>query len=192
MKKHIPNLLTLFRIVLVPFFIWFAFFENFRGNFIVATFIFIIASITDYYDGMLARKFEVTSDFGKLMDPLADKILVIAALIALCTTRIQLINLTVVVIIILREVIVTIIRQIYAKKGIIIPANMWGKLKTVLQLTGIISALVYHSLFQQLLINYKGYFEVAFHFYFWLVALVTLLSGISFCQNLRKLKKEDK
>ena len=79
MKKHIPNLLTLFRIVLVPFFIWFAFFTKFSGHFIVATTIFIIASITDYYDGMLARRFKVVTNFGKLMDPLADKILVISA-----------------------------------------------------------------------------------------------------------------
>lgn len=189
MKKHIPNLLTLFRIILVPIFIWFTFFARFQGHFLVATIIFILASITDYYDGMLARRFKVTSDFGKLMDPLADKILVISALIALNTSSIKLIHLSVVVIIVLRELIVTLIRYHYAQKGIIIPANAWGKLKTVLQLTGIISALVYYSVFQQLLIYYKGYFDVAFHFYFWLVVLVTIFSGISFGQNLKQLRK---
>ncbi|MDO9578915.1 MAG: CDP-diacylglycerol--glycerol-3-phosphate 3-phosphatidyltransferase [Candidatus Cloacimonadales bacterium] len=192
MKKYVPNFLTLFRISLVPFFIWFAFFAGFQGHFLVATIIFILASITDYYDGMLARRFKVVTDFGKLMDPLADKILIIAALIVLCTSSIKLIDLSVVIIIILREIIISLIRYNYAKKGIIIPANNWGKLKTVLQLTGIISALVYYSVFQQLLIYYKGYFDVAFHFYFWLVALVTIYSGLSFGHNLRQLKKENK
>jgi len=189
MKKHIPNILTIFRIVLVPFFIWFAFFTKFFGHFIIATVIFIVASITDYYDGMLARRFKVISNFGKIMDPLADKILVISALIALYTPGIKLISLSVIIIIISREFIVTLVRYFYAQKGIIIPANVWGKLKTTLQLTGIISALVYRSLFLHLLINYKGYFDVAFHLFFWLVALVTIFSGVSFLQNLHQIKK---
>ena len=189
MKKHIPNFLTLFRIALVPIFIWFALIARFRGNFLIATIVFIIASITDYYDGLLARRFRVTSDFGKLMDPLADKILIISALIALYTPGIQLIHLGVVVIVVLRESLVTLLRYGFAKKGIILPANNWGKLKTVMQLTGIISALVYYSILQQWFIYYRGYFEVGFHFYFWLVALVTIVSGISFSRDLQRIEK---
>lgn len=191
MKKHIPNFLTLFRITLVPIFIWFAFIARFNGNFLVATIIFIFASITDYYDGMLARRFKVVTDFGKLMDPLADKILVVSALLAIYSPSINLIHLGVVIIVVLREVIVTLIRYYYSQKGIIIPANNWGKLKTVLQLTGIISALVYHSIFQQLLIYYKGYFDIAFHFYFWLMALITIVSGLSFVADIRLLKRDN-
>ena len=78
MKKYIPNFLTLLRVILVPIFIWFVFFASIKYHLIWGLVIFIIASITDYYDGMLARRFKVISDFGKVMDPLADKILITA------------------------------------------------------------------------------------------------------------------
>ena len=192
MKKHIPNSLTLFRIVLVPFFIWFAFFDLHKHNFLWAAIIFIVASITDYYDGMLARRLKVVSNFGKIMDPLADKILITAALVALAMPRIDLISWLVVTIIIVREIVVSIFRSHYARKGVFVPANVWGKLKTTLQMTGVISALVYKALFIHFTMSVLGYFITAFKFYFWLVAVVTIISGVSFFGNAKKLKEQVK
>ena len=192
MKKHIPNSLTIFRIILVPFFAWFAFIDTSKYNFLWAAIIFIIASITDYYDGMLARRFKVVSNFGKIMDPLADKILVISALLALAMPKVDFIALPVVVIIIIREIIVSISRNHYARKGIFVPANVCGKLKTIMQMTGVISALVYRAVFIHFTMNLLGYFIIAFHFFFWLVAIVTIISGFSFFGNARKIKEKHK
>ena len=192
MKKYIPNSLTMFRIVLVPVFVWFAFFEASKYNFLWAAIIFIVASITDYYDGMLARRFKVVSNFGKIMDPLADKILVTSALLALAMPSVDFIAVPVVIIIIVREIIVSIYRNQYARKNIFVPANVWGKLKTILQMTGVIAALVYRAVFIHFTMNLLGYFVTAFHFFFWLVAVVTIISGISFFGNAKKIKEQQK
>jgi CDP-diacylglycerol---glycerol-3-phosphate 3-phosphatidyltransferase len=177
MKKHIPNFLTLLRVLLVPVFIWFSFFSAEQYAIIFAAAIFIVASITDYYDGMLARKFDVISDFGKIMDPLADKILVISALLTL-TYKLQYIHFAVIIIIVLREVVISIMRSYYTKHNIYIAADFWGKLKTVLQMTGIITALVYAS--AVVLFPAFSVPLIIFHIYFWIVAAVTIFSGINY------------
>ncbi len=185
--KNIPNILTLFRIALVPVFIYFMFyFEPKSIAAFASLFVFVTASITDYFDGMLARKYKIISNFGKIMDPLADKFLVISALFALSTKTYYFIPMAVIIIIIIREVAVTILRNYYMKKKIFIAANKWGKLKTVLQLTGIIAALVYISLtfiFKEL-VNYNLVVFKIFRYYFWIVALVTVLSGANYFTQL--------
>jgi len=188
LKKHIPNFLTLFRIALVPVFVWLIFFASFRYHYVWSALVFIFASITDYYDGMLARRMKATSNFGKLMDPLADKILVISALLALALPDVNLITIPVIVIIVIREIIITLLRYYLAAKNVIISAQGLGKLKTVLQLTGIITALVYKSFltFFPKIFNdfYKFYIESAFKSYFWIVALITIISGLSIVKSL--------
>jgi CDP-diacylglycerol---glycerol-3-phosphate 3-phosphatidyltransferase len=177
MKKHIPNFLTMLRVLLVPVFIWFSFFAAGKYSVIFAAGIFIIASITDYYDGMLARRFNVISNFGKIMDPLADKILVVSAMLAL-SIRFHYIPLAVVIIVIVREVVISIMRSYYSKRNIYIAADFWGKLKTVLQMTGIIAALVYASA----IVLFPSFSIPIFIFsiYFWIVAAVTIFSGINY------------
>ena len=185
--KNIPNILTLFRIALVPVFIYFMFyFEPKSIAAFVSLFVFVTASITDYYDGMLARKYKIISNFGKIMDPLADKFLVISALFALSTKTYYFIPMTVVIIIIIREVAVTLLRNYYVKKNIFIAANKWGKLKTVFQLTGIIAALVYIALtfIFKGLIQYDEIVFKSFRYFFWLVALITVLSGVNYFTKL--------
>ncbi|MDD3050975.1 MAG: CDP-diacylglycerol--glycerol-3-phosphate 3-phosphatidyltransferase [Candidatus Cloacimonetes bacterium] len=179
MIRHVPNLLTIIRILLTPVFIWTIFFWNNELAAVYSLLIFCVASISDYFDGMIARKFQVISDFGKIMDPLADKILVVSALLAL-TLKLHYISLIVVLIIIIREVAVTILREVYAKKKIIIAANIWGKVKTVLQMIGIIAALLLNSvsgLLNQHLINH---FKTGIYFFFWIIAVVTILSGVNY------------
>jgi CDP-diacylglycerol--glycerol-3-phosphate 3-phosphatidyltransferase len=107
--------------------------ENSR---LIAALIFVIASLTDFLDGYLARKYDLVSDFGKLMDPMADKILVASALIGM----VQLGRITVwpVAIILAREFLITSFRSLAASKGLVIAASIWGKIKTNTQIVAII------------------------------------------------------
>ncbi len=179
MRKKIPNSLTIIRIILVPIFIWIIFSNKIPHNTFWATIVFIIASITDYLDGMLARRLKVISNFGKIMDPLADKILVVSALIAI-SVKMNYISIIVVIIIIIREIAVSLLRNYYIKKNIYIAANIWGKLKTILQMVGIIAALVYHSFISIFGKSENTIIVSGFDIYFWLVAVVTILSGLNY------------
>ena len=182
MIKYIPNSLTILRMILVPLFIWLIFFAPFASSVILATIVLIFASITDYFDGMLARKFKVVTNFGKIMDPLADKMLVISALLALALPPINYISIIVVFIILFREISVSILRNYNARKKIFIAANIWGKIKTVLQMVGVIAALVYYSLSQII----KGWnphqkcIVLGFRVFFWMVVFITILSGLNY------------
>ena len=132
---NLPNKLTLARILLVPFFVA-ALLIDFPLNNLAALLIFIAASLTDMLDGKIARKQGLITDFGKFADPLADKILVISAL--LCFVQLGLSDCVAVIIVLFREFAVTSIRLIAASKGKVIAANMWGKVKTVTQMVSII------------------------------------------------------
>lgn len=173
MRKNIPNILTIFRIILVPVFIWLFYFYPETNHLIYALIVFVVAEITDYFDGMLARKFNAISNFGKVMDPLADKLLTGAALIGLAIPPYQLISIVVVVIIILREVAVSILRQHYARKKVFIAANNLGKLKTISQMTGLTLTLVYLAFST---IENSTVFMIIYY-YFWFVAILTAFSG---------------
>ena len=131
---NLPNKLTVLRMILVPFFVL-ALLWPFPHHFLIALIIFGAASYTDHLDGMLARKHNQITDFGKFMDPLADKILVISAL--LCFVSLGLCDVWLVLLIIAREFMVTSIRLVAAGKGSVIAANNWGKAKTVSQIVAI-------------------------------------------------------
>lgn len=131
---NLPNKLTVLRMILVPFFVL-ALLWPFPHHFLIALIIFGAASYTDHLDGMLARKKNQITDFGKFMDPLADKILVISALV--CFVSLGLCDVWLVLLIIAREFMVTSIRLVAAGKGSVIAANNWGKAKTVSQIVAI-------------------------------------------------------
>ena len=135
---NLPNKLTLWRIILVPFFVA-ALLIPFPLHTIVALVLFIAASITDMLDGRIARKRNLITDFGKFADPLADKILVLAAL--LCFVQNGWCDCIAVIIVLFREFTVTSIRLIAAAKGEVIAANIWGKVKTVTQMVAIVPLL---------------------------------------------------
>ncbi|KAI4447129.1 CDP-diacylglycerol--glycerol-3-phosphate 3-phosphatidyltransferase [Eubacterium plexicaudatum ASF492] len=134
---NLPNKLTLMRVLLIPFFVFFllapAFTEN--GKYF-ATVIFIIASLTDLLDGKIARKYNLVTNFGKFMDPLADKLLVCSALI--CLVDMNKLASWIVIIIIAREFIISGFRLIAAEHQIVIAASYWGKFKTTFQMLMII------------------------------------------------------
>lgn len=137
---NLANKLTMVRILLVPLFLIFIAVKNIPYGTFIATFIFIIASLTDQLDGYIARSRNQVTTFGKFMDPLADKLLVTAALISL--VELQVIPAWATVIIIAREFAVSGLRTIAASEGKVIAASMWGKVKTVTQIFAIIALLI--------------------------------------------------
>ena len=134
---NLPNKLTIFRVILIPFFLLFLY-TDFWGdaNSYVAIAIFIIASLTDLLDGKIARKYNLVTNFGKFMDPLADKLLVCSAMIAL--VDLGKLQGWIVIIIIAREFIISGFRLIASDNGVVIAASYWGKFKTTFQMIMII------------------------------------------------------
>lgn len=134
---NLPNKLTVFRVILIPFFLWALLCAGSDLKLhILAAAIFIIASLTDLLDGKIARKYNLVTNFGKFMDPLADKLLVCAALIALTETF--KVPGWITIIIVSREFIISGFRLIAAEQGIVIAAGYWGKFKTTFQMLMII------------------------------------------------------
>ena len=136
---NLPNKLTLLRICLIPVFV-ILMLSQVSNFFLISCVIFIIASITDFLDGKIARKYNLVTDFGKFMDPLADKLLVLSALI--CMIEYDLVAGWMVIIIVARELTVSILRAIAADNGKVIAASGGGKIKTTSQMIAIILLLI--------------------------------------------------
>jgi len=136
MTMNLPNKLTIFRVILIPFFVVFMLNPGIPFANIIACVIFCVASFTDFLDGYLARRDGLVTNFGKFMDPLADKLLVGAALI--CLIESGQLPAWVVVIIISREFIISGFRLIASDNGVVIAASYWGKFKTVSQMVMVI------------------------------------------------------
>ena len=130
---NLPNKLTMFRVILIPFFVFFMLtdYAGAASNWI-ALGIFIVASLTDLLDGKIARKYNLVTNFGKFMDPLADKLLVCSALI--CLVELCQIPSWIVIIIIAREFVISGFRLIASDNGVVIAASYWGKFKTTFQM----------------------------------------------------------
>ncbi len=137
MEMNLPNKLTLFRVTLIPFFVAVLMTGCFGdASKWVALAIFVIASLTDLLDGKIARKYNLVTTFGKFADPLADKILVISAMI--CLVELGLLGSWIVIIIVAREFIISGFRIIAAEKSVVIAASYWGKFKTAFQMIMVI------------------------------------------------------
>ena len=135
---NLPNKLTILRVIMIPFFVWFLLAqggENTTYRFISAA-IFIVASLTDMLDGKIARKYNLVTNFGKFMDPLADKLLVCSALI--CLVELKQLPAWMVIIIISREFIISGFRLVASDNGVVIAASYWGKFKTTFQMIGVV------------------------------------------------------
>lgn len=137
MKMNLPNKLTLLRVIMIPFFVFFMLADSFGyAGRITALVLFCAASFTDYLDGHIARKYHLVTNFGKFMDPLADKLLVCSALI--CFVEKGELAAWIVLIIMAREFIISGFRLVASDSGVVIAANYWGKFKTVSQMIMII------------------------------------------------------
>ena len=135
---NLPNKLTTLRVIMIPFFVFFLLWqhgENYTFR-MIALALFIIASLTDLLDGKIARKYNLVTNFGKFMDPLADKLLVCSALI--CLIELNALPAWMVIIIISREFIISGFRLIASDNGVVIAASYWGKFKTTFQMVSVV------------------------------------------------------
>ncbi len=170
LMMNLANKLTVLRIMLVPIFLICAMIDTTTTN-IIALSIFIIASVTDKLDGYIARSRNQITNFGKFMDPLADKLLVTCALILLDEKGI--IAAWVVVIIIAREFIVSGLRTLAASQGVVIAASNWGKLKTVIQMIAIIMGLLS-------LVYNPEWLNIITQVTIYIAAVITIVSGVDY------------
>ena len=164
-----PNKLTVARMIIVPFLVVFLL-TGWGGdaNLYISLALFVVASVTDWFDGYLARKNNLVTNFGKFMDPLADKLLVCSAMI--CMIELNRLPAWFVIIIIGREFIISGFRLIAAENGIVIAANYWGKFKTASQMIMIIL----------LILHFDGIFVTLEQLFIWLSLALTIISLITY------------
>lgn len=186
---NLPNKLTIVRIFLVPVFLLFISVESIPYGFTLATVVFAIAAYTDHLDGKIARRDNLITNFGKFMDPLADKLLVTSALVALVDHN--LIGAWIVVVIIAREFAVSGLRTIAASEGVVIAASMWGKIKTTTQIIAIISLLIklistkeaYMMEFFQKVPFLSSFFKIFPPVMIYVAVFFTIMSGMDYFKN---------
>ena len=164
-----PNKLTIARMIIVPFLVIFLL-TGWGGeaNRYISLTLFVVASVTDWFEGYLARKNNLVTNFGKFMDPLADKLLVCSAMI--CMIDLKRLPAWFVIIIIAREFIISGFRLIAAENGIVIAANYWGKFKTASQMIMIIL----------LILHFDGIFVILEQIFIWLSLALTIISLITY------------
>jgi len=164
---NLPNILTVGRVIAVPVFIA-VFMLGYHG---VSAVIFILAALTDMLDGMIARKYGLVTNFGKIMDPLADKILVVSAFVCLVETGD--VAGWMVIVILAREFTVTGLRTVAAAEGLVIAAGLTGKIKTVLQMIAIPALLVSNWPFYYIGIPFAAIM-------LWAAVIMTVVSGVEY------------
>ncbi|MBO2532206.1 CDP-diacylglycerol--glycerol-3-phosphate 3-phosphatidyltransferase [Planifilum fulgidum] len=179
---NLPNKITLARIFLVPVVMFFLLVRFNLGQFqfgqgvitvseIIAALIFILAAVTDGLDGYIARKRKLVTNLGKLLDPLADKLLISAALISL--VEMQRLDAWVAIVIISREFAVTGLRMIAAAEGQVIAASPWGKLKTIVQIVAIVALMINNFPFSSFAFPFAGIIT-------WAAVIITVWSGVDY------------
>lgn len=170
---NLPNKLTLLRVILVPFFVFFLLTDFVPGSKIIALAIFIAASITDALDGHIARSRNLVTTFGKFLDPLADKVLVISALVCLC--ELNVVGAVPVIIIVAREFMVSGLRLVTANEGVVVAAGIWGKLKTAFTMVAEVVILV------GLCFSFEGtaadIANIIYQVLIWIATALTIISG---------------
>ena len=179
---NLPNKLTIFRVILIQFFVFFLLAPYFPeyGKYI-ATAIFIVASLTDMADGKIARKYNLVTNFGKFMDPLADKLLVCSAMI--CLVEIDRLAAWIVIVIIAREFIISGFRLVASDNGIVIAASYWGKFKTTFQMLMIIA----------LILDFQNrYFQMLATALTYIALILTVVSLIDYIAKNKQVLKEQK
>ncbi len=170
---NLPNKLTLLRVILVPFFVFFMLTDIVPFSPAIALVIFIAASITDALDGHIARSRNLVTTFGKFLDPLADKVLVISALI--CLNSIGVIGAVPVIIIVAREFMVSGLRLVTANEGVVVAAGIWGKLKTAFTMVAEVAIML------GLCFSFEGQAadiaNIVYQILIWIATVLTVISG---------------
>lgn len=176
---NLPNKLTMLRVIMIPFFIVFLLVPITPYDKWIALAIFIVASLTDLLDGKIARKYNLVTNFGKFMDPLADKLLVCSALI--CLIELNKIPAWMVIIIIAREFIISGFRLVASDNGVVIAASYWGKFKTTFQMVAVcllIADIEAINLLTQIIL--------------WIAVILTVVSLIDYLVKNKDVMKENK
>ena len=169
---NLPNKLTVLRVVMIPFFVAFLLLDiTCAADKWIALAIFCAASLTDMLDGKIARKYNLVTNFGKFMDPLADKLLVCTAMI--CLVSMDKLNVIVVLVIIAREFIISGFRLVASDNGIVIAASYWGKFKTVSQMAMVIV----------LIMDLGGVFEMIGNVLVWVALILTVVSLVDYIEK---------
>ena len=169
---NLPNKLTVLRVIMIPFFVFFLLTDLVGGaSKYIALALFCIASLTDFFDGYLARKHNLVTNFGKFMDPLADKLLVCSAMICLTVIMPKELPVWIVLIIIAREFIISGFRLVASDNGIVIAASYWGKFKTFSHMTMII----------MLILNFQHpIYYIATQVVVWIALALTVISLVDY------------
>ena len=176
---NLPNKLTVLRIILIPLFLFFIYCDFIPYHFLLSFLVFTVASLTDLLDGKIARKQGLVTDFGKFMDPLADKLLVISAMVAF--VGLDLVPSLAVIIILARELLVTSLRLVAAGDGIVIAADKWGKYKTTSQMLWVCFVLISGFLIYDLKITaLEGVFNIVSTIMLIIVLFLTVYSGYNY------------
>lgn len=190
MKLNTPNKLTIARILITPIYLALILWASLPHRFLIATLVYSIAAITDAIDGKLARKNNQITNFGKLLDPIADKILTTSALLAFM--QMGLCNIWIVMIVLTREFTVASIRMIAAADGVVIPANIWGKLKTVSQMTFTIVIMLLGEVYSILAAYNPVWYgkmpalALISNILLWITAVLTVVSGVIYVIDSKK------
>lgn len=179
---NLPNKLTVLRVLLIPFFVWAAMGDPVPGySKYIAVLIFIVASLTDLLDGKIARKYGLVTNFGKFMDPLADKLLVCAALI--CLVSCGMLSAWMVIVIISREFIISGFRLVASDNGIVIAASYWGKFKTTFQMVMIVMLILDFD---------NGLYQICAVIVTYIAVILTVISLIDYIIKNKDVLKEQK
>ncbi len=180
-KINLPNKLTILRMILVPIVMIFILYPALTGNDpilygIIPTVLFILTAVTDFIDGKIARKYNLITDFGKFMDPVADKFMVIGTLVSITVANEALrpFMVWVSIIVIFRELAITSVRLVVCGEGIVVPANWLGKCKTMTQSISIVVFLIEPAVWDMYIFSYIGMAATAF---------LTLWSGWSYLKE---------
>lgn len=178
---NLPNKLTMLRVCMIPFFIFFLLNASIPNGNYIACAIFILASLTDWFDGYLARKYNLVTNFGKFMDPLADKLLVSSALI--CFVAMESIKLPawIVIVIISREFIISGFRLVASDNGVVIAASYWGKFKTVSQMIMSILLIIHFD---------NSTFHVVEQIFIYISVILTIVSLVDYIVKNRSVLSE--
>ncbi|MCM1381141.1 MAG: CDP-diacylglycerol--glycerol-3-phosphate 3-phosphatidyltransferase [Muribaculaceae bacterium] len=170
---NLPNKLTLLRVILVPFFVFFMLTDIVPYSPVITLVIFILASVTDALDGHIARSRNLVTTFGKFLDPLADKVLVISALI--CLNSVGVIGAVPVIIIVAREFMVSGLRLVTANEGVVVAAGIWGKLKTAFTMVAEVAIML------GLCFGFEGraaeVADIVYQILIWIATVLTVISG---------------
>ena len=187
---NLPNKLTVMRTVLVPVFLLFLLCSGIPNHYLWSCIIFAVASFTDFLDGKIARKYNLVTNFGKFLDPLADKILVTCAIIAF--VALDLANPVAVIIIVARDFMVSGLRLVaVSSNGKVIAANWWGKVKTALQMVSIVGILLAMQFAQTGALE-LGTVQLWSNWVIWFLAAFTGLSGAVYLGQNASLLKDAK